>query len=332
MVIPLYNKERYIKRTLDSVLCQTLTDFECIIVDSSDDRSTCIVSGYSDPRIRHIVRESRVYLPIARNIGIQMAKSELVAFIDADDEWLPDHLEVLHDLYTKYPHGGIYATPYLKIRPDYSPMTMVFADIPQPPWQGAIQRYFLSCSKGDVPVSSSSCAIRRELLNSLGGFDEDLIFGGEDQYLWSRIALEYQVFFTWRGLAIYHTEASGRMCHEPHKYNGDPLSDFLNSIIEKGSISSEIVPDIIRYISKRRNSLLFSSFIYGTSGVKETTGKHSSLGRLLRSILKKTGFSSLVSCFFQTLYHSRLHDIAKKFRCKINGWYIPNLTHTYKKT
>lgn len=105
-----------------------------------------------------------------------MAQSDLIAFLDADDEWNPNHIQTLVSLYNTYPDAGLYSTPYIKIRANGSPMVMIFANIPKPPWEGIIPNYFKTCAHGDVPVHSSSCAIRRGIFEEMGGFQEDIIY------------------------------------------------------------------------------------------------------------------------------------------------------------
>lgn len=103
VVIPLYNKEKYIKRTLESVLSQTFTNFEIIIVDDgSKDNSYEIVESIKDSRIRFICQENGGPSK-ARNRGIKEAKGEFIAFLDADDEWLPEKLENQYEFHSKNP-------------------------------------------------------------------------------------------------------------------------------------------------------------------------------------------------------------------------------------
>lgn len=92
VVIPLYNKEKQIKRTLQSVLTQTFQDFEIVIVnDGSTDNSVIEVEKLKDPRIR-LVHQKNAGVSAARNKGIEEAKYELIAFLDADDEWQSEYL------------------------------------------------------------------------------------------------------------------------------------------------------------------------------------------------------------------------------------------------
>jgi glycosyltransferase involved in cell wall biosynthesis len=109
VVIPLYNKAPHVARSINSVLSQTFADFEVIIVDdASTDNSVEEVEKFNDKRIRIFHREQ----PgpggyAARNLGIKEATANWVAFLDADDEWLPDHLERMRELIIQYPEVNI---------------------------------------------------------------------------------------------------------------------------------------------------------------------------------------------------------------------------------
>src|SRR4051812_32162135 len=93
VIIPLYNKANYIENTIKSVLNQTFTDFEIIVVnDESTDESETIVLGFNDKRIQ-LFNQKNQGVSVARNHGIEKAKGKLVAFLDADDYWFHNHLE-----------------------------------------------------------------------------------------------------------------------------------------------------------------------------------------------------------------------------------------------
>lgn len=326
IVIPLYNKKTYIKKTIDSVLNQSIQSFECIIVDSSDDGSTDVVKQYTDFRIQHIVQNSRTLVSKARNIGIEHAKSDIIAFLDADDEWTPYHLEALVRLHTNFPDAALIFTPYIKLLPNGRPVNMVFAELPKPPWEGNITNYFRIASRGDIPICSSNCAVKKEILKLYGGFDENLCYG-EDQYLWGRIALEYPISFSWKGPAIYHTEAIGRSCNNPHEMNEDPLSVYLEKYIRENEISDKLQSDVIRYIKRKRKTILFAHVIKGNMF---SSGKNvSKKSDIFQNInFQSSGFKKItrtVSYLFLNLYHSRIYNEYRKIRCFFHNWYVPRL-------
>jgi len=110
VVIPLYNKERHIARAIQSVLGQTHRDLELIVInDGSTDGSEKTAERYTDPRIQ-LVHQANAGVSAARNRGIAEARAELVAFLDAYDEWLPEHLAAINRPAKKQPECGAYCT------------------------------------------------------------------------------------------------------------------------------------------------------------------------------------------------------------------------------
>ena len=93
VIIPTYNRAEYVTHAIDSVLAQTYTDYEIIVVDDgSADNTKDVLLPYMD-RIRYIYQEN-AGLSAARNTGIKAAKGDWIAFLDSDDEWLPGKLAV----------------------------------------------------------------------------------------------------------------------------------------------------------------------------------------------------------------------------------------------
>jgi glycosyltransferase involved in cell wall biosynthesis len=94
VVIPTYNRATVLGRAVTSVLNQTFSDLECVVVDDgSTDQTVALVEGFQDPRLRLIRLPVNRGVGHARNVGIQAASGELIAFLDSDDEWLPGKLE-----------------------------------------------------------------------------------------------------------------------------------------------------------------------------------------------------------------------------------------------
>src|SRR3970040_1764287 len=96
VIIPVFNKEKFIEVTLKSVLNQTFIDFEILIInDGSTDNSAQLIKGFDDPRIRYYYKENSG-VSSARNDGIEKTQSNYISFIDADDYWYPDFLEEMY--------------------------------------------------------------------------------------------------------------------------------------------------------------------------------------------------------------------------------------------
>ena len=112
VVIPLYNKAHIIIRTLASVLTQTYKEFEVIIVnDGSTDGSMEVIRNFtSDARIQ-IINQENQGVSAARNKGVVSSKYDYIAFLDADDEWLPGFLEKIKEAIELFPNAGMYGCP-----------------------------------------------------------------------------------------------------------------------------------------------------------------------------------------------------------------------------
>ena len=232
VVIPLYNKVRHIARTINSVLTQTFLDFELIVVDDgSTDKGGDVVRQITDPRLR-LITQDNAGVSAARNRGIQEAHTGLVAFLDADDEWLPEFLEIVMGLFKRHPEAGIFATAYRCCdgKKNWHPG---YVDCPDAPPGGLLPDYFRS-SINSIPVCSSAVMIPKRVLNEIGFFPVG-IGRGEDLNTWARIALRYRVAWSPVVGAIYHLSSDNRACvHLPIDLNPNnaftvSIEDFLRS-------------------------------------------------------------------------------------------------------
>ena len=193
IVIPLYNKERFIKETLDSVFNQSFPDYEIIIVnDGSTDSSVFIVNAIEDQRITVLSNQNKG-VSHARNFGISKANSDLIALLDGDDLWEQNHLENLYNLYEKFPDCGLYATAYNKkyfngekIKASYNGLAKEYF--------GIIEDYF-SASIKDSIAWTSAVLIPMKTFRKVGVFDEEMR-SGQDTDLWIRIALKDSIAFS----------------------------------------------------------------------------------------------------------------------------------------
>ncbi len=116
VIIPLYNKENYIENTLKSILNQTFTDYEVLIVnDCSTDKSVEKVKPFLSETIRLIEHTVNKGLSASRNTGIKKANANYITFLDADDVWKPTFLETIHQLVKDFPEAKIFGTNYEEV-------------------------------------------------------------------------------------------------------------------------------------------------------------------------------------------------------------------------
>lgn len=209
VVIPLYNKARHIQRAIESALAQTYSDFEVVVVDDgSTDASSDAVRQISDPRVRLVTQEN-AGVSAARNRGIAEARFDLVAFLDADDEWEPSFLETVTRLREDYPDAGIYATAYRYSNGDtmWRPR---FVGCAQQREGGILEDYFRA-AMGQAPVWTSAVMIPRRVFVEMGGFPVG-VKTGEDRHMWARIALRHPIAWSPVDGAVYHLSADNRAC------------------------------------------------------------------------------------------------------------------------
>ena len=194
VVIPLYNKGFIISETLESVLVQTFTDFEIVIVnDGSTDSSFEIVSQYTDNRIRLYNQENKG-VSKTRNAGIEYSKSELIAFLDADDYWHPNHLEELYQLYIDFPNCGLYASRYFMKISEENTIKTTYIQAVSDNFRGILPDYFLASMQYRVGLTSV-VAIPKKMIQGNFLFNPELN-GQEDLELFTKIAIDKPVAIT----------------------------------------------------------------------------------------------------------------------------------------
>ena len=252
VVIPLYNKGPLIARALNSVLVQTIQNFEVIVVDDgSTDNGAMVVRDFDDPRILMIQQEN-LGVSAARNKGAEAARAEMIAFLDADDEWMPDHLDTLLELHKKHPDAGAYGTACLIRGKSLSLRIASYSvDIHKEPWDGLLTSYFRAAALGFSPITASTAAIPKDIFREMRGFNTST-WWGEDTDLWGRIALKYPIAFSWHGMGIYDTEAKNRSCDRIEPIEENIFIRTAMEAIEAGEINPNMRMDLLEYIANKQ--------------------------------------------------------------------------------
>jgi glycosyltransferase involved in cell wall biosynthesis len=260
VVIPLHNKVRHIRRAIDSVLGQTRQDFELIVVDDgSTDGSGDVVQQISDSRVRLIVQDN-AGVSAARNRGIEEAGCGLVAFLDADDEWLPSFLGTVMGLRVRAPEAGMYATAY-QCSHDGKTWRPTFAGCVTSPRSSLLEDYFCA-ALGTAPVWSSGVMIPRQILDEVGCFPVG-VGHGEDLRTWAAIALRYRVAWSSESCAVYHLSADNRACGStftaPDVAAATVIEEFLRS--GRAPVSSRRMVE--EYLVSRRLAMAVDCYLQG---------------------------------------------------------------------
>lgn len=185
VIIPTYNREKLILKALDSIFKQTFQDFEILIIDdASTDHTEQVIKDLNHPKVRYFRLEKNGGQCIARNFGTRHVQGEFVAFLDSDDEWLPQKLEEQIRLFELGSErlGAVYGYTY---QTDVIKNETILSDTGY--YRGNIHERFLT---GFCPPTPSLFLVKRTALESKNGFDEDLVTF-VDLDLWMRISEDY---------------------------------------------------------------------------------------------------------------------------------------------
>jgi len=215
VVIPVYNLEYFLSATLDSVLSQTYSNFEVLVVDdASTDGSKAVISAYQqrDSRVKLLANTHKKGASGTRNTAIDAAQGEWLAFLDGDDIWHPDALQSRLQVLAQYPDADFISSDY----------AVFYNDIAQPEPSRASsnsvwQEYFgqalnsgepvylpkpLAAFLRTVLVHTDTVLVKTNLIKALKGFDESLP-AAEDVLLWVRLSAISHFVFVPKTLAFY---------------------------------------------------------------------------------------------------------------------------------
>jgi len=231
IVIPTYNRANFLEKAVQSVLNQTFKDFELIIVDDgSVDNTKEVIKQYveKDPRVKYFYQKNSGGTSVPRNVGIENSKGSYLAFLDSDDQWLPEKLEkqVLFFKNTKDKQLGFLDCGALVINASDESIIAKYK-LPYS-YRGNI---FEKILKNNFILTPSGIFIKRIVLETIGKFDEDFkMLTDWDLYL--RISKNYNFDFINESLFKYYV----------HKEN-----------ITKTLDRKEIIKDVINLFEKHKN-------------------------------------------------------------------------------
>ena len=199
VIIPVYNGEKTIKKTIESVLKQTLQDFELIVInDGSQDKTLEILSSIQDPRLR-VLSYFNAGLASSRNRGITEATGEYISFLDADDLWTPDKLADQLKVLQENPDAMV----------AYS-WTDCIDELGQFSRRGsyisAVGSVYPELCLIDFLENGSNPLIKRQVFTQVGHFDESLPCA-EDWDMWLRLAMDYPFVVVEKPQVLYRVSS-----------------------------------------------------------------------------------------------------------------------------
>lgn len=238
VVIPLYNKEADVLKTLKSVLNQRFRAFEIIVVnDASTDNSLQIVKSIDDKRIRIIEHKKNRGLSASRNTGIKAAKNEYIAFLDADDYWDIAFLEAVKKLVVNNPKEHVFGTFYKEVINGKTHIPKVNVPKKKVGKSWVIDDFF-ELNKQNLIITQSCLVIKKSAFKFIGGYAEEITFA-EDIEFYIRCFSTYNLTYTFQPFhfqnkdvqnSITSSSTSEKEYPSLERYLGksDSIDDFIN--------------------------------------------------------------------------------------------------------
>jgi glycosyltransferase involved in cell wall biosynthesis len=269
VVIPSYNYAHYLPAAVHSVLAQTFSDLELIIIDDgSTDNTREAAAKFTDPRMRYVFKTNGG-LASARNAGIANSRGKFLAFLDTDDLWLPQFLETVLATFGRLPPGfAAVATSSQRIDPDGKPI--VFDSAVMNEERELTTRDFVFRNR---PLSSS-IVIRREVFEKCGLFDESLR-SSEDRDMWIRLTTRFRFFYLRAQLA--------RLRRHPHNMSRDPsrMTNTMARVIGNAWRRRDVPRSRIFFWARvLANYLVQAAWLYHDAGMNRRA-----VSRILLSLL-----------------------------------------------
>lgn len=232
VVIPLYNCRDFIDRCVNSILQQTIPADEIIIVDDgSTDGGAEFVESKRYPRTKLIKQENKG-VSAARNNGIMTAKGDFIAFLDADDRWLPNHLAALLSLRREFPGLRLYATSYYYGKDDNSLITPARA-VGVPKDRGKLYYFTASTSASFPVIHISSFMAEKSLLEEVGGFPEG-IPAGEDVITFARMYAKTDFAYSTEPTSVYYIQDRAGKNIRPVTWH-NPIDKMFDALLSEAS-------------------------------------------------------------------------------------------------
>jgi glycosyltransferase involved in cell wall biosynthesis len=249
VIIPAYNAEQWIGRAIGSVLDQTLAPAEILVVDDgSTDGTACAVRRYG-AATRYLFQPNGGPAA-ARNQGIDRAESEWIAFLDADDEWLPHKMESQVRVLEENPDLKWCGSACEDVGNGIPSFHSVQGGLRQAPARPTGLRYFSAWLEGVVFITSGF-VVHRSVFDEVGDFDLALR-SGEDIDMWCRIALRYpRIGYCFDPCWYYHQDNPNSACRRGRTDRDLPLRSFCRNMRLAMELGPEVADGFRPYARKK---------------------------------------------------------------------------------
>ena len=227
VVIPTYNHARYLRRALQSVIDQTYTNWEAIVIDNhSKDSTDEVMASFADPRITYFKIHNNGVIAASRNAGIREAKGEWIAFLDSDDWWTADKLKACCESINDKVDLIYHDLKIISDQPRFLRPKIIKS------WQVKSLVLIDLMARGNA-IATSSAVVRKKLLQQLNGMSENAnMVAAEDYNTWLRIAqLTNKFRYVSKKLGFYQLHNQGVSQKDmsiPVQYAVADFIDFLN--------------------------------------------------------------------------------------------------------
>lgn len=296
IIIPLYNKKEYIKSTIESVLKQSYTNYEIIVVDDgSTDKSPDIVKSIKDSRIL-LVSKTNGGVSSARNYGINKSKGDFICFLDSDDLWTEDYLETLNKIITQKQDVDMICSAYgiFRVNPQ-SDIRVKRIKLKSQQKEAKID-FFFYCLKEKRCISfTSATCIKRKIINNHNLYFDEQISMGEDIDYWTRAAsLANNIYYNDQIQVLYRTEsnnslsAQGKSMEKSYPYWKWYDSPYMQTPMQK-KFTTRMIYTLCRDGYKRKEYLKVIKTITKTRGTYLIISR---IGLFVLSFIKKYGSSN----------------------------------------
>lgn len=297
VIMPVYNAEKFLKRSIDSILGQTEKDLELIIInDGSTDTSEEIIFSYDDPRIVYVKQENKG-VANARNKGLDIAKGEFIAWQDADDVSLPTRLEIMKKSFDSPSIGFVHCDMFLAEETGHTIGYWQYRNTEK----SRLLRYFL---KKGIPYSNGSTMLRAKAI--AGERYDTTLKVGEDADMFFRIGLGWNSVHISKPLYIYyvHKNSISTTCNQSEK------AANIKNLLSRHSLE-ELVPELnwdsADNLDNEARACAIISLLLSQRGLKRYADEW-----IKTAIKKTTGLNGRLFVRGISLLQDNKHELAKE--------------------